>query len=161
MATQRKHLRAKEHYGLHKTPEYKVWQNVVDRCRNPNNPYFHNYGGRGIKLHPEWESSFVAFLVGVGKRPDPAMTLDRMDNEKGYEPGNVRWVTKKAQAHNMRKNRMLTYNGRTQTLTAWAEEIGLVPSTLQYRLKQGGMTVAEALSVPRRAGRRPSGMGPS
>lgn len=147
--------RLRKGHGLSKIPEYKIWQNIVDRTRNPNNPYFHNYGGRGIKMDPEWERSFPAFLRGVGRRPHPRLTLDRKDNNRGYVPGNVRWISRKAQAHNMRKNRLLTHKGRTQTLTAWAEEIGLVPSTLQYRLKQGGMTVDQALSTPRRAGRRP------
>jgi hypothetical protein len=136
-------------------PEYRLWQNMLDRCRNPNNPGFHNYGGRGISVHPAWAQSFPVFLAAIGPRPSPQHSLDRKDNNKGYVPGNVRWATRKEQAHNMRKNRLLTFGGRTQTLTAWAEEIGLVPSTLQYRLKQGGMTVERALSTPRRGGRRP------
>jgi hypothetical protein len=128
---------------------------MVDRCRNPNNPYFHNYGGRGIRLCPEWESSFLAFLKAVGPRPSPRHQLDRKDNNGNYEPGNVRWATKKEQAHNQRKNHLLTFGGETKALAAWAEQIGLAPSTLHYRLNQGGMTVAAAISTPRRSGRRP------
>lgn len=148
-------------HGLCKTPEYKVWLNVVDRCRNPNNPSYHNYAGRGIKLHPQWEQSFPTFLQAVGPRPGPSYTLERMDNDKGYLPGNVRWATRKEQANNQRKTRLLTFRGQTMSLTAWAEQLGLVPSTLQYRLNQGGMSVEKALSTPRRAGRKPTGLPPS
>ena len=142
-------------HGMSKHELYKTWVGVRNRCNNPKDPYFHNYGGRGVKMHPAWEQSFAAFLEGVGKRPSPQYSLDRVNNNGNYEPGNVRWLTKKQQAHNMRKNRLLTHNGRTQALTAWAEEMGLVPSTLQYRLKQGGMSVEEAVTTPRRNGRRP------
>lgn len=148
--------RKREMHGLCRTPEYRTWLNVVDRCRNPNNPAHHNYAGRGISLHPPWEQSFLAFLDGVGKRPSPLYTLERIDNERGYLPGNVRWATRKEQANNQRKTHFLTHEGRTQSLTAWAEEIGLVPSTLQYRLNQGQMTVHEALTTPRRHGRKPA-----
>jgi hypothetical protein len=143
---------AKPH-GLGKHPLYRTWQNVKERCGNPKCPSFHNYGGRGVTLNPAWATSFPAFLAGVGERPTAKHTLDRIDNNRGYEPGNVRWATRKEQAHNMRKTRSLTHQGRTQSLTAWAEEIGVVPSTLQYRLGAGGMTVAQALSTAKRHGR--------
>lgn len=141
-------------HGLCKHPLYKTWLNVKDRCRNPKNPYFHNYGGRGIKVCVQWEKSFVTFLQDVGEKPTPLHTLERKNNNGNYTPKNVVWATKKEQANNMRKNRMLTLDGRTQSLTLWAEEIGLVPSTLQYRLQQG-MSVRAAISTPRRNGRRP------
>lgn len=144
-----------EHHGESNSPLYKLWLNVKDRCNNPKNPYFHNYGGRGIKMHPSLEASFLLFKAEVGPRPSQLHTLERKENSLGYQPGNLTWATKKEQANNQRKNRRLTHDGRTQTLTQWAEEIGVVPSTLQYRLKQGGMSVEEALTTPRRAGRPP------
>lgn len=139
---------------LHQThhPLYRTWQNVKDRCRNPRNPYFHNYGGRGIQMHQAWFDSFAMFLAGVGARPTPQHSLDRIENNGNYQPGNVRWQTKKQQAHNMRKNRLLTHNGRTMPLAAWAEEIGLAPSTLHHRLKQAGVSVERALTMPSRQG---------
>lgn len=143
-----------EKHGLSKHHLYKTWLNMKDRCRNPKNPYYHNYGGRGITVCAEWDESFVAFLRDVGERPSPAHTLDRKDNNGNYEPHNVRWVTKKQQAHNMRKNRLLTFNGKTQTLAAWAEEIGLVPSTLHHRLFVAGLSVEKALTMPRSQGVR-------
>jgi hypothetical protein len=143
-----------KHHGHSKTPLYKLWQNVVDRCENPNNPHFHNYGGRGIRLHPEWRASFLAFKEGVGPRPSPRHTLEREDNNGHYEPGNVCWATRKEQAQNMRKNHFLTVNDRTLTIAAWAEEMGLAPSAIHYRLKTG-MTPEEAVLTPRRGGRWP------
>lgn len=140
-----------EWHGHSKDPMYKLWINVKDRCNNPKNPYFHNYGGRGITLHPEWETSYMAFLQGVGARPSPKHSLDRIDNNKPYQPGNVRWATRQEQANNQRKNVNLTHAGRTQTLAQWAEEIGLAPSTLHYRIFTTGMEVGQALTTPRRA----------
>lgn len=141
-------------HGLAKTAEYKVWIQARDRCRNPNNPAAHNYGQRGIKMAKQWDD-FTVFLDHVGKRPTPRHTLERIKNDQGYVPGNVRWATRKEQANNLRKNINLTVNGRTQTMAAWAEEMGLVPSTIHYRINQGGMSHEEAVLTPRRGGRHP------
>src|SRR5882724_9746760 len=101
----------KQKHGLSRTPLYKIWCNIKDRCSNPNNPYSHNYSGRGIGLHPEWKISFLAFSDAIGPRPSSQYTVERIDNQKGYVPGNIRWATRKEQAHNMRKNIVLTFNG--------------------------------------------------
>lgn len=146
--------RTKKKHKMSKTSEYKLWINIIGRCCNPNTPYFKNYGARGIVMHDEWRDDFMSFLSCIGLRPGRGYSLDRIDNDKGYVPGNVRWANKRAQSHNMRKNNILTHAGRSQTLTAWADEIGVVPSTLHYRLKEGGMSVAEALTTPSRGGRR-------
>ena len=149
-------MAGKSTHGLSKTGVYQIWLNVKDRCRNPNNPYFHNYGGRGITIHPDLANDFLKFRDEVGPRPSPRHTLDRKDNDLPYQPGNLQWATKKEQARNQRKNVLMTLNGRTQPLAAWAEEIGLVPSTLHYRIHQGGMTHEQALTTQRRGGRRPA-----
>lgn len=141
-------------HGGSRDPVYRIWQNIKDRCRNPNNPHFHNYGGRGITLHPEW-LKFPAFLAAVGPRPYPSATLERMDNDGSYAPGNVRWATRKEQARNQRKNRLLTVGGETKPLAAWAEDVGLRPSTIHYRLRTG-MSDEAAVLTPARGGRRPA-----
>lgn len=146
----------REKHGMSKDPMYKIWVNIKNRCSNKNDPTFCNYGGRGISLHPEWRISFIAFSNAMGVRPSPRHTVERIDNEKGYIPGNIKWATRKEQAHNMRKNIVLTFNGRTQILAAWAEEVGLVPSTLWYRLFVAGMSIHDAIITPRRGGRRPT-----
>lgn len=142
----------KEQHGLCRHPLYRTWQNLLDRCLNDKNPSFHNYGGRGITVDPVL-MSFPAFLEAAGPRPTAKHQLDRIRNEEGYKSGNLRWVTKREQANNLRKNRLLTVDGQTQTLAAWAVRAGLAPSTLHYRLANG-MTPAEAVKTPRRAAGR-------
>jgi hypothetical protein len=83
--------------------EYRIWRAMIARCRNPNTKDFKNYGGRGIKVCPEWLTSYPDFLAHVGRRPDPKLTLDRIDNDGDYEPGNVRWATRTEQVRNARK----------------------------------------------------------
>lgn len=149
--------RFKAKHGQSRSALYKLWLNIKDRCGNPRCPQFHNYGGRGIRMCEAWKN-FLAFQEAVGPRPSPQHKIDRINNDGNYEPGNVRWATQKEQCRNLRKNRMLTFRGVKKPLAAWAEEIGLVPSTLHYRLsKRGGMTVEQALTTPRREGRRPMG----
>ena len=139
-------------HSLCGTKIYRAWQNVKDRCQNPNNPAFHNYGGRGVKMYPDWARDVMAFLAGVGHPPSPQHTLERMDNNGHYEPGNVCWATRKEQAQNLRKNRLLTLDGETKTMAAWAEIVGLAPSTLHYRMSTG-MSDREAILTPPRGGR--------
>lgn len=87
------HTKGKQH------PVYDAWKMIHQRCYNPKNPSFKNYGGRGIKVHTPWKN-FKNFLADVGERPHPDLTLDRIDNDHGYFPGNVQWATKKEQTTN-------------------------------------------------------------
>lgn len=95
-------------HGGNRTPEWYTWCGLRQRCLNPNNPAYPRYGGRGIGVAPEWlgKHGFSAFLEHVGKRPTPDHSLDRIDNDRGYEPGNVRWATAAQQAHNTRKTKL-------------------------------------------------------
>ena len=118
------------------------------RCRNPRKVYYH---GRGIKVCERWrgKNGFANFLADMGERP-AGMTLDRKDNDGPYSPENCRWVTASQQSRNTRANRLITYDGRTQTVAAWAEEVGLKWATLGGRL-DGGWPVEKALkTTPRK-----------
>lgn len=128
------------------SPEYRLWMNIRARCRNPKNPSYQYYGGRGITVDPAW-NSFAVFLADVGPRPSPADSLDRIDNDGNYEPGNVRWITRQAQMSNTRRNVHLTFEGRTQTLTEWARELGMKAITLWNRIFTRGWSVEDALTV--------------
>lgn len=81
-----------EQHGLTESKEYVCWQHIKQRCLNPKDESYQDYGDRGITIYVKWKDSFTAFLKGVGKAPGPQYSLDRIDNEKGYEPGNTRWV---------------------------------------------------------------------
>lgn len=81
-------------------PLYNIWQQMKQRCYNPNAGYYHRYGGRGIRVCERWLSSFVNFSADIGPRPSPKHSLDRINNNGNYEPGNVRWATQKEQCAN-------------------------------------------------------------
>ena len=119
------------------SPEYRSYQKMRERCLNPNHKYYKNYGERGITICPAWLRSFDQFAADMGPRPSLAHSLDRIDNERGYEPTNCRWATRTQQNRNTRTNRLITAFGRTQPLPAWAEEVGLKHSTLRRRLDAG------------------------
>lgn len=95
--------RTRTTHGARRTPEYEIWCSMIKRCENPNHHAYSRYGGRGISVHPEWRADFAAFLRDVGSRPSPDLSLDRIDNDGNYEPGNVRWATAKQQANNRRQ----------------------------------------------------------
>jgi len=90
-----------QHGGRH-TTEYQSWAGMRQRCHNPRNPNFKNYGARGIRVFEQWQRSFAAFRFWVGPSPSPQHSIDRIDNDGHYEPGNVRWATPKEQNANRR-----------------------------------------------------------
>lgn len=119
------------------SPEYRVWGSMIQRCENPARASYRLYGGRGIRVYPAWRLSFDAFLRDVGPRPSPRHTLDRVDSDGHYEPGNVRWATPLQQANNARSNRLVTFNGETRTRAEWARHLGIKYFTLRQRLDKG------------------------
>lgn len=88
-----------------KKPEFFIWNAMKHRCSNKKCKSYKNYGGRGIKVCDEWIKSFKSFLDHIGPRTDPKLTLDRINNNGNYEPGNVRWATRKQQGQNKRNNK--------------------------------------------------------
>ncbi len=126
-----------EKHGLSYTPEYIAWACMLDRCANPRNKRFKDYGGRGISVCERWRQSFLAFLEDVGQRPDSKMSLDRIDNSGNYEPGNVRWALPVTQAANRRTNHPLTIGGITMSVTEWARLRGVRRGTVYSRIRAG------------------------
>jgi hypothetical protein len=111
---------------------------MLQRCTNPNHPEYKNYGGRGIKVCDRWLESFEEnFLADMGLRPSPKLTLDRIDNNKGYSKSNCRWATPKEQARNRRPNRVIPFNGEMLCVAAVAEHVGIKADTLRMRLNNG------------------------
>ena len=132
-----------------RTPEYRAWCSARRRCTNPTDKAWSSYGGRGIQFHPAWlgEGGFEKFLAHVGPKPSPRHTLDRIVNNGNYARGNVQWATWGEQARNRRSNTRVTINGRTQTLSAWLEELGMGRSTYSERVANG-CSPEQALSRP-------------
>lgn len=96
-----------EQHNMANTPEYGAWCQMKHRCTNPKSQAWHNYGGRGITVCDEWQKSFTAFFEHIGARPGRGWSVDRIDNNGNYEPGNVRWATAKMQANNSRNKKCL------------------------------------------------------
>lgn len=134
----------------HRSPAYISWISMKSRCTNPNWPGYERYHGRGIRVCERWMNSFVDFLADMGPRP-PGTTLDRIDNDKGYEPGNCRWATSRQQAVNKSQTRILVHEGRSMSMVEWAEEIGINYSALQERIRK--WPLARALTEPSHARR--------
>lgn len=114
-----------------------VWTNMRQRCMNPNNPQFHLYGGRGICICKEWDDYAQFEIWAIESGYAPGLSIDRIDNDGDYCPENCRWATPKIQSNNQRKTTLLTYEGITQPLSFWADEIGVSRETLKSRVKRG------------------------
>lgn len=126
---------------------YRTWASMIDRCKNHNNKQFNDYGGRGITVCERWQK-FENFLADMGERPE-GMTIERIENDKGYYKENCRWATRKEQQNNTRTNRFLTYNGKTQTLAQWADETGFKETTISRRIELG-WSIEKAINTPPR-----------
>ncbi len=134
-------------HGLHDAPEYQVWSQMKARCCNRRHRSYRYYGGRGISVCKEWLGSFKRFYSDMGPRPSSKHSLDRIDNDGNYEPGNCRWATRTEQANNTRRCQFVEFNGETKTVTQWAGQIGIPPDRLFYRLHKG-WDVERALTTP-------------
>jgi pentatricopeptide repeat protein len=126
---------------------YQAWHDMKRRCLNPNAPDYQNYGGRGITVCERWKT-FANFLADMGE-PPAGMSLDRINNDGNYEPGNCRWATTLQQVRNSRASRLLTLNGETLPRSAWEQKLGLGSGTITRRLAKG-MPLQQALQPIRR-----------
>ncbi len=136
-------------HGGRYSPEYESWCKIKGRCLNNRDAAWSDYGGRGITIAKEWVNSFESFLSSVGKRPSPQHSIDRINNNGNYEPGNVRWSTKSEQARNRRSNNVIAFNGIMMTLVGWSEKTGLSRVCISKRLKLG-WSIERTLTTPTR-----------
>ncbi len=128
-------------HGMAKTSEYQIWSGMIKRCTSKNCRAYKNYGGRGISVCPEWSGpgGFDRFIEFVGRRPSKEHSIDRIDNDKGYFPGNVRWATRFDQARNKRPERKgaIVHNGVAYSIIGFARFLGIPRSVVADRVRLG------------------------
>lgn len=144
----RTYPKRQERHGLRYLPEYQVWLQLKQRCLNPKNKRYVYYGARGVTIHAEWQVSFRAFFEHVGKRPHKKLWLDRLDNSRGYEPGNVAWRTIVEQQRNRRSNLWVEYLGEKLLMAELAERVGMKRGLLRQRIVDNGWSVQRAVETP-------------
>lgn len=129
---------------------------MKSRCNTPSSTGFEHYGGRGIRVCTAWENSFEAFFSDMGSRPASGYSIDRIEVDGNYEPGNCRWATKKTQSRNLRSNHLISVLGAEVTIAEAAELCGIRANTIIYRLRRG-WSESQAVSLSLRKGVRPNG----
>ena len=145
---------------ISESPEYSLWEGMKARCLNPNNSGFKYYGARGITVCDRWRKSFQHFISDMGERPSRQHSLDRIDNNGNYEPGNCRWATTSEQADNKRSSKFVIYRGTSTTISQAIRLAGSPPVSRRVavqRLKLG-WTVEDAVETPTSAPRRERAM---
>lgn len=143
--------RSSQHHTKHGESQTRLnreWRKIKYRCSNPNDDRWEDYGGRGITVCKEWTDSYEAFrdwAIANGYRDD--LTIDRIDVNGNYEPGNCRWITNQKQQNNRRDNHYITYKGETHTITEWARIYGVGENCLVHRIRRG-WDVERAFTTP-------------
>ncbi len=135
-------------HGMTGTRLYGIWTKMVQRTTNEKDERYEDYGGRGITMCEEWRKSFEAFKMwAVENGYAENLTIDRINNDRGYSPDNCRWVTKKVQMRNTRRTHFLTFRGETKCITDWAEETGISRAVIDARINRLGWSVERALTT--------------
>lgn len=141
-------------HGKSNTGIYRTWRDIKDRCHNPQNARYKDYGGRGITVCPQWvdgENGFLTFYNDVSKLPhfdEKGYSINRIDNDGDYAPGNVEWSSRKEQANNTRRNRILAYKGERKTMAQWAKEYKMPYEKLKSRITKLHWSIEKALETP-------------
>lgn len=144
-------LRATTH-GLSKTKEYSIWKSMKRRCKPGNSTYsfaYRWYGAKGIRVCQRWIDSFPHFMEDMGPIPESSNSIDRIDNNGNYEPGNCRWASSEDQANNTSRNIFIEFSGESKTVAQWSREIG-VKAPLVYGRLRANWPGIEALTAPAR-----------
>lgn len=142
--------RATKHGKAH-TDLYYIWQAMRKRCLDKNSKDYHNYGARGITVCDDWANSYISFQDWALKNGyTKGLSLDRINNDKQYCPKNCRWATRSQQNNNTRRTKKIKYQGKTQTLTEWCEELGLKRDTIYARIYCYGWSIPKAFTTTKR-----------
>ena len=129
-------LRKELRHGYSNTRLYHIWENMLQRTTNPNAYEYANYGGRGISVDARWRN-FTGFLEWAKESYSPKLTIDRIDNDLDYSPENCRWATRVEQNNNTTKNRLVTCDNTTMTISSWSKHTGVNAKAITYRLQHG------------------------
>lgn len=133
-------------YKVGGTRLYNIWQGMKHRCNNPNDARYERYGGRGIHVCEEWEKDFIAFRNWSFENGyEDGLTIDRIDNDRGYSPDNCRWATLKEQSNNRSTNINITIGNSTRNLMEWCEIFGLDYKKIYARYRRGNFSSYEDL----------------
>jgi len=143
----RRNFRGKVKHGDSNSAEYTCWQNIKERCFNPNCGSYAEYGARGITMADEWVNDYGKFLEHVGRRPSDSHSIERIDNEIGYYPGNLRWALLDEQSVNKRWTRWVEWNGEQVKLAELCWDNGWNLDLIRGRLNQG-WSLDEAINKP-------------
>lgn len=139
-------------HGMSRGYLYAKWKGIKSRCYNKNNSQYHLYGERGIFMDENWKNDFTSFheyvTSVIGHRPDDRFSIDRIDNDIGYVPGNIRWATCSEQNFNKRNNRLIELNGVKRPIGEWANTFGISVKTIRSRLYHLGWNVEKAICSP-------------
>lgn len=122
-------------HGMFGSPIYKTWDGMIQRCHNPKSKDYKNWGGRGIKVCPQWRD-FINFYKDMGDKPK-GMSLGRIDNDRGYSKSNCRWETWIEQHQNRRNNKLMEYCGELKPMAYWYRKFAINKSTFEWRAAQG------------------------
>lgn len=135
-------------HGVSSHPLYGIFSGMHTRCNQPSDKRYKWYGGRGIRCYWDKPQDFIAYVdEHLGPRPSPNHSLDRINNDGDYCPGNLRWATRYQQLRNTRHNHLVTIGGETQPLAVWCYRLGRATSTVRARLR-AGWSIEDALLVP-------------
>lgn len=147
-AANREKLKLQARVDRRLVPERGIWHAMNARCASPASTQYANYGGRGIRVCDRWRGSFEAFVADMGPRPSASHSIDRIDVNGHYEPGNCRWATQAEQSRNKRDNRLVTAFGKTLCLAQWADETGVPASVIGHRISRDWSAEAAVTTPP-------------
>jgi len=139
-ATARRDANAKR-----RNPLYWRWGDMIQRCENPNNPSWKNYGHRGIAVCDRWRGSFAAFIADMGSPPTTKHTIERINNDGGYSQDNCKWALRREQSRNQRRTILIEIDGKTMSAKDWASTTGISYQRITRAFRKNGILAAKAV----------------